>query len=131
MPRNRGTTKAKKCGLGQGRSGENHPTAAQHRAQERNAKRANHAAEAVYSAATPPSTADRKAETSNFKVLYDHSPRIAITECYRNQFDLEPAALWHPIDGYDGTISGIMKAMPQILDGLWGVVRRVMVDVQE
>ena len=36
-----------------------------------------------------------------------------------------------PIDGYNGTISGIMKAMPHIPDSLRDVVRRVLVDVQE
>ena len=45
--------------------------------------------------------------------------------------DLEPAALWHPIDGYNGTILGIMKAMPQIPDGLQDVVQHMLVDVQE
>ena len=80
MPRNRGTTKAKKCGLGQGRSGENHPTAAQHRAQDRNAKHAKYAAEAASGATAPPSAAARQVATGDFKVLDEHAPRIAITD---------------------------------------------------
>ena len=39
--------------------------------------------------------------------------------------------LWHPIDGYDGILSRIMKAMPHILDGSRDVVRSVLVGVQE
>ena len=46
-------------------------------------------------------------------------------------FDLDPAALWNPIRGYHGTISGIMKVMPHIPDSLWDMVRRVLVNVQE
>ena len=48
-----------------------------------------------------------------------------------NQFGLDPTALCRPINGYYGTILGIMKAMPQILDGSRDVVRRMLVDVQE
>ena len=127
---NRGTTKAKKRGAGRGKPGEKRPTAAQRRSHERNVKRANHAAEAASGAATPPSAASGQAATGDFKVLDERAPRIAIAECYRTQFDLEPTALWHPIDGYGGTISGIMKAMPQIPDGSRDVVWRMLVDVQ-
>ena len=59
------------------------------------------------------------------------TPHIAITKCYRTKFDLEPVALWHLIGGYDGTISGIMNAMPHIPDGLRDVVQNVLVYVQE
>ena len=48
-----------------------------------------------------------------------------------NQFGLDPTALCRPIGGYYGTISGIMKAMPQIPDGSRDVVRRMLVDVQD
>ena len=74
---------------------------------------------------------NKEIETGDFKVLDERAPRIAVANWYRTQFDLEPAALWHPIDGYDGTISGIVKAMPLILDGLQDMVRRVLVEVQE
>ena len=131
MPRNRGTTKAKKRGAGRGKPAEKRPTAAQRRTQERNAKRAKHASEAASGSATPPSAATWQAATGDFKVLDKRDPHIVIVECYRTQFYLEPAALWHRIDGYDSTISGIMKAMLQVPDGLRDVVRRVLVDVQE
>ena len=64
-------------------------------------------------------------------MLDKHVPCIAVANCYRIQFDLKPVALWHPINVYAGTISGIMKVMPHIPDGLRDVVRRVLVDVQE
>ena len=73
--------KAKKRGTGRGKPGEKRPTADQSRAQERNAKRAKHAAEAVSGAATPPSTDTRKEATGEFKVLDERTPRIAIAEC--------------------------------------------------
>ena len=131
MPQNRATTKAKKRDAGRGKPGENRPTAAQRRAQESNAKCAKNAAEAASGAATPPRAAARKAATGGFKVLDKHAPCIAIANCYRNQFELKPVALWHPIDVYDGTISGIMKAMLHIPDGSRDVVRGVLVDMQE
>ena len=69
--------------------------------------------------------------TGNFKVLDERAPRIAVADCYKTQFDLETAALWHPIDGYNNTISGIMKVMLHILDSLRDMVRCVLLDVQE
>ena len=124
-------TKAKKRGAGRGKHGEKRPTADQRRAQERNTKCAKNASEAESCAATPPSAAAWQAVTGDFKVLDKRAPFILVAECYRTQFDLEPAYLWQPIYGYDGNISGIMKAMPQTLDGSWDVVRSVMVDMQE
>ena len=74
---------------------------------------------------------NKEIATGDFKVMDECAPLIAVANCYRTQFDLKPADLWHPINGYDDTISGIMKAMLQILDGLRDVVRRVLVEVQE
>ena len=64
-------------------------------------------------------------------MLDKRAPRVSIAECYSTQFDLELAALWHPIDGYNGNISGIMQAMPQIPDGLQDMVWRKLLYVQE
>ena len=81
MPQKRGTTKEKKSGAGRDNPGEKLSTADQIRAQERNAKRDKHAAEAVSGAATPPRAAAWQEETGEFKVLDDCTPCIAIAKC--------------------------------------------------
>ena len=64
-------------------------------------------------------------------MLDKRATRIAIAKCYRTKFTLKPTALWHLIEGYDGTILGIMNAIPQIPDGSRDVVWRVLVCIQE
>ena len=81
--RKQGNDEGKKArrGAGRGKPGEKRFTAAQSRAQERNAKHSKHAAEAVSGAATPPRAAAWQETTGEFKVLDDRTPCIEIAKC--------------------------------------------------